>query len=256
VNSGSVTFSLFDASTQIGSATSPAAVSNGSASATFTLPGGTPAGGYTIRATYSGGGNFTASSDILHSLTVNQATPVISWSNPASIAFGSALSSPQLNATANVPGTFVYTPPVGTVLPAGNGQLLSVQFNPTDARSYRTATASVQINVTAGGPASLVATNTLSREPGTNNVIVRMTIANTGGSPATAVLVNSARIGTTPAITGLPVLASSSLPGGGTAVVTLLFPPSVGGAGARVVLTVNGTHSGGSFGQSARLVLP
>ncbi|HTX37228.1 MAG TPA: IPT/TIG domain-containing protein [Bryobacteraceae bacterium] len=32
--------------------------------------------------------------------------PVITWSNPADIVFSSALGDDQLNATANVPGTF------------------------------------------------------------------------------------------------------------------------------------------------------
>ena len=42
----------------------------------------------------------------------------------------------QLNASANVPGTFAYTPAAGTVLNPGNGQLLSVLFTPTDNSDY------------------------------------------------------------------------------------------------------------------------
>ena len=50
--------------------------------------------------------------------------PVITWENPADIIYGTLLKSDngtvlsitQLNATADVPGTFVYTPPVGTKL--------------------------------------------------------------------------------------------------------------------------------------------
>src|SRR5262249_53997785 len=53
----------------------------------------------------------------------------------------------QLNATASVPGTFVYSPAAGTVLPVGNGQMLSVTFTPTDAVDYTTATAKATINV-------------------------------------------------------------------------------------------------------------
>jgi len=34
--------------------------------------------------------------------------------------YGTALGATQLNATASVPGTFVYAPPAGTVLNAGN----------------------------------------------------------------------------------------------------------------------------------------
>ena len=50
-------------------------------------------------------------------------------------------SATQLNATASVPGTFVYTPAAGTVLNAGAAQTLSVTFTPTDAANYTTATA-------------------------------------------------------------------------------------------------------------------
>ena len=50
------------------------------------------------------------------SINVKQATPTITWSNPADITYGTALSGTQLDATANVPGTFAYTPASGTVL--------------------------------------------------------------------------------------------------------------------------------------------
>ncbi len=83
------------------------------------------------------------------SITVNKATPTITWPTPAAIAAGTALSATQLNATANVPGTFVYNPAAGTVLSAGT-QTLSVTFTPTDTTDYNTATASVQLTVNAG----------------------------------------------------------------------------------------------------------
>jgi hypothetical protein len=47
-------------------------------------------------------------------LTVMKATPVITWANPAPITKGTPLSATQLDATANVPGTFTYNPPAGT----------------------------------------------------------------------------------------------------------------------------------------------
>ncbi len=56
---------------------------------------------------------------------------MISWVPPAPIPYGTALSGTQLNATASVPGTFVYTPAAGTVLTAGT-QALAVTFTPTD----------------------------------------------------------------------------------------------------------------------------
>jgi hypothetical protein len=84
-------------------------------------------------------------------ITVNKATPVITWANPADITSGTPLSGTQLNATTtpNVAGTFTYTPPSGTVLGVGAQQALSTSFSPASAANYNTATRTVRINVTA-----------------------------------------------------------------------------------------------------------
>ena len=73
-------------------------------------------------------------------------TPVITWATPAAIKYGAALSATQLDATASVPGTFVYTPAAGTVLSAGS-HTLSVTFTPTNTVDYNTATDSVSLTV-------------------------------------------------------------------------------------------------------------
>ena len=85
-------------------------------------------------------------------LTISKATPSITWSNPADITQGTALGASQLNATATVPGTFVYTPPASTILAAGNSQALAVTFTPSDGVDYNGATASVLINVNSRVP--------------------------------------------------------------------------------------------------------
>ena len=72
----------------------------------------------------------------------------IIWANPADITVGTSLSAAQLNATADVPGTFVYTPASGTLLSVGADQVLKVDFTPADAVNYNTATKSVKINIT------------------------------------------------------------------------------------------------------------
>ncbi len=77
-------------------------------------------------------------------IVVAQATPTITWASPASIVYGTALSAIQLDATANVPGTFAYSLAAGTVLGAGS-QTLSVTFTPTDTTDYKTATAETTI---------------------------------------------------------------------------------------------------------------
>jgi hypothetical protein len=81
-------------------------------------------------------------------LTVNKAVPVITWPAPAAITYGTPLSATQLDATANVPGAFVYTPAAGTVLSAG-AHTLSVKFTPTDTTDYISATATRTLTVTS-----------------------------------------------------------------------------------------------------------
>ncbi|HVA51251.1 MAG TPA: FG-GAP-like repeat-containing protein, partial [Pirellulales bacterium] len=84
-------------------------------------------------------------------VNVNQATPTINWATPAAITYGTALSGTQLDATANVPGSFSYSPAAGTVLGAGQ-QALSVTFTPTDTTDYTTATGSVMLAVNQATP--------------------------------------------------------------------------------------------------------
>lgn len=74
-------------------------------------------------------------------------TPTITWATPAPIAYGTPLSSAQLDATASVAGTFAYSPAAGTILGVGT-HTLSVTFTPTATNLYTTATKTVSINVT------------------------------------------------------------------------------------------------------------
>jgi hypothetical protein len=120
---------------------------------TYSPPAGTilTVGVHTLSVTFSpaNAGNFTdgtASVDI----TVTPATPKITWPKPAAITYGAALDATQLSATANVAGTFVYTPAAGTILPAGT-QTLSVVFTPADP-NYTTASATVAITVKRATP--------------------------------------------------------------------------------------------------------
>ena len=65
--------------------------------------------------------------------SVSRTTPTITWATPASI----------------VAGTFVYSPPAGTVESTAGTVTLSVTFTPTDTTDYNTATASVSLIVTS-----------------------------------------------------------------------------------------------------------
>jgi hypothetical protein len=134
--------------------------------ATITVPGTSPAGALTydpvagavlnagthpLTVTAAATDNYNSATKIVN-INVGQATPTVTWSNPADIVYGTALSNTQLNATASISGGFAYTPAIGTVLDAGDAQTLSVIFTPADSVDYTTATASVKINVTKANP--------------------------------------------------------------------------------------------------------
>jgi len=79
-------------------------------------------------------------------LAVQKVTTPISWAAPAPIVAGTALSAAQLDASTGVPGTFAYTPALGSVPGAGT-QLLSALFTPTNTASYTVASAQVSLTV-------------------------------------------------------------------------------------------------------------
>ncbi len=99
----------------------------------------------------------TASASV--TLTVNKATPVVTWTAPAAIVAGTPLGGTQLNATANVPGTFVYSPASGTVLGPGAGQMLSVSFTATASGNYNPSTKTVAMTVMASAAHNAVRAN-------------------------------------------------------------------------------------------------
>jgi subtilase family serine protease len=122
-----------------------------SATANVTGIGMGDTGSNLVAASYSGDTNYSASKSNTVTLKGTKNDPIINWAAPAAIGYGTALSSTQLNATANVAGTFTYTPAAGTVLGAGT-QTLSVTFTPTDASNYNIVTASVQLVVNKAAP--------------------------------------------------------------------------------------------------------
>jgi hypothetical protein len=75
VDGGTVTFTVLQGCTQIGSPAISGRLSNGRASAGYTLPGGTPAGTYNIQAVYSGRLGFLVSSASAYNLTIESISP-------------------------------------------------------------------------------------------------------------------------------------------------------------------------------------
>jgi hypothetical protein len=181
-------------------------------------------------------------------------TPTITWPTPAAITYGSALSTEQLDATTTVPGSFSYNPAAGTVLQAGPNQTLSVTFTPTNTELYTTTTASttITVNPAATTPANLVLTKVLSRN--STNVVVQITIANTGQTAAAGVTLTSVKVGSDTA-TPLPVFLGT-IPAGSSAVATVSVPASVGASGAASSIAITGTYTAGTFSSSARITLP
>lgn len=143
---------------------SPAAIAYGTAlgptqlDATANYPGSftySPAAGsilgagtQTLSATFSPSDSTkVAPATATTSISVNKATPLLTWAAPAPVSVGSVLGSTQLNATANVAGTFAYSPLAGTTMNTAGVQTLSVTFTPADRADYNAAAASVSLTV-------------------------------------------------------------------------------------------------------------
>jgi hypothetical protein len=85
-------------------------------------------------------------------LVTESADIQILWESPAPVVYGTRLSTRELNARAlhagtNVLGLFVYSPPLGTTLPAKSNHVLSVQFIPANTNAYNRANQSVNLEV-------------------------------------------------------------------------------------------------------------
>ena len=175
------------------------------ASPAVTYINNTNAGTATATAAFAEDANHNASGDS-KTFTIAKATPVIAWATPAAINLGTALSAIQLNATASVPGTFVYSPPAGTLLGPG-AQLLSVLFTPADAANFTAATASVTINVNVTGSVNVGPGQTVTFSGGTisNQVTVN------GG---TLILTNGTQVGGNLTLNSGSLVTSDSTIGG------------------------------------------
>lgn len=170
---GTVTFSYNGAA--ISGCTSVTLIASQATCTTSTLPVGTDV----VTAKYSG--SATPSSGTVKQ-AVDKATPTITWANPAPITYPTALSGAQLDATASVAGTLTYSPPSGTVLPAGT-QTLSVVFTPSTTTNYASTSATVALVVNPRPAIVTHTTVTASPNPSTAGATVTFTAT---VSPATA----------------------------------------------------------------------
>ncbi|MFM9840233.1 MAG: MBG domain-containing protein, partial [Cyclobacteriaceae bacterium] len=158
-------------------------------------------------------------------ITVNSKdNPIITWSNPIAITYGTALSSDQLNASSNVPGSFVYSPLIGTVLNSGVNQILSTTFTPTDQVAYNIVTVIVQLTVNKA-PLTATAVNA----------------SKLYGQPNPSLVINYSGFvnGETPSAIAEPTIGTiaTQLTGVGTVPITL-----IGGSASNYSITLqNGT---------------
>jgi hypothetical protein len=135
-------------------------------------------------------------------LTVNKAKPVITWPGPAPITYGTAVGPTQQNATANVAGTFAYTPNAGWIPIAGT-HTMTVTFTPTDTVDYvasTTGTVTLTVN-----PATLTVTaQNVQRDYGAANPAFTDTITGFVNKDTETVVSGAASL-TTTATTTSPV---------------------------------------------------
>ncbi|NBS50187.1 MAG: hypothetical protein EBS97_06215, partial [Verrucomicrobia bacterium] len=91
------------------------------------------------------------------SLVVNKATPALTWtpSPAAGLTYPAPLSSPQLNASSTVAGSWSYNPTNGSVLNAGTNTLVGT-FTPTDVTNYTSGVTITNTVVVAKGGQNII----------------------------------------------------------------------------------------------------
>jgi hypothetical protein len=168
----------------------------------------------------------TAITALSTSFTVPQGIPTLTWASPNPMSFGTPLSGTQLDATASVPGTYMYSPSAGTILNPGS-QTLSVTFTPNDNVNYLQATATVLLTVTKFAGADVLTSSNTSPSYGqsvmlTDTIPVINGVAPTGSVNfySGAMLLGSA----TPSALGVATLTTTALPVGVDSVTAVLLP--------------------------------
>ena len=121
-----------------------------------TLPGHYPGA---VRVRLGEDAGFFIADDGSADLTILRSLPVITWPAPAAALYGTPLGTLQLNAGADVSGQFSYSPAPGTVLHAGENQVITTTFVPADLQQYEEISATNYLTVIAA-PLSVAVTPT------------------------------------------------------------------------------------------------
>ncbi len=272
VNSGTVTFTVLNFGTPIGSAVTSGVVSNGNAGATYSLPGGTPEGTYSIQAIYSGGGNFAASSETAHTVTVGPAATTILGSaaiagfspNAQNVTFSATVTSTA--GTVNT-GTVTFTllnggMPVGTpvtssvvtighasvtyLLPGGTGLGMYTILAAYNAGWDFTSSSDATHSLTVLGAATTIAANNASATFSANaqNVTLSAAVASAAGTVNGGTVTFTVWNGTTEI--GVPAISTTVA--NGTATATYVLPANTPAATYEIQAAYSGS---GSFAASS-----
>ena len=228
-----------------------------------------PVGTDTVAATFTptDSADYTTATATL-SIVVTKATPAITWPGSGStLEYGTPLSSSELNATAsasgvNVPGTFVYNPGLGAILPAGTDKV-TVTFTPTDSKDYTTSTATLSIQV---GSPSLTGGGVSPSSVNAGSANTTITVTGIGFVSGAVINYNGTALSPTTYIDQhhlSAVIPSTSLANPGTGAITVVDPGNLAAAGslafsviaAPAVATVSATETTVTVGQQSTINL-
>jgi hypothetical protein len=167
-----------------------------------------------LHASQAANGNYTAGTQNA-SFTVAKATPTVTWTTPSAIAYGTALSATQLNASAGgVAGAMVYSPASGAILAVGS-QTLSVTFTPTDTADYNSAAQTVVLTVNKSA-VSVTGSSSIPVATYGDNVTITFTFTGGGVTPTgtTTIKDGATVLGTVSLTSGAATMSSSTLSAG------------------------------------------
>ncbi|WP_213805034.1 polysaccharide lyase family protein [Granulicella sp. dw_53] len=158
--------------------------------------------------------------------------------------------------------------PIVNNIPAGGSTTATVQldfknvphsgFNaviPFSANGGRVrGKVNASVSPVIAGSVNLVTTSTIAKQ-GDGSYLGTVKITNLGSGTAQNVQLTSAALGAA-AGSAVPNMIGNIAPGGGPAVVTVVFPASAGATGAAVLEKFSGSYTGGTFSGTLRWVLP
>ena len=250
VNVGTVTFTVKQGATTIGTAVTSGTVTAGAASATYTLPASTASGSYTITAAYNAAGSFAASSDSTHTLTVTASGPASITLSPTSGVQGQTLTIGVTGVnTLFVNGSTTATFGTGTIainsvtVTSSTAASVNVTISPTAAvgvytLGMTTGAQLVQASFTVNASSATVASIAPSSEPqGFGAVALVVTGSGTHFASGT----------TTASITGGITVNSVVVSSLVSATVNVSVPSSATVGAQTVTLTTGGEVVTGTF---------